>query len=280
VALFGDVEDRDELKPLFQIVLGIFVCERVLESRQPSPAFARILGSVEARLGESPTAFDGYAYDAKLLFLCLRILTSAGRNPHGIEEFAREIAAALDSVDEIPRRHTGEAVLLAELGLCATREPAVDKTVAEAVSDLTLLTADRAVLRDLAGRIEAATQFGLRPLEDPHGFAARAAWLLRVSSLQAFREYDLELGALLLRVVHYLRAPSRAQTQAPIEYLADQQHGDGRFGYLARELGRLGIDDRLAAARDVHLPLTVAATWTLAEATVPAFRLFGPLGAP
>jgi hypothetical protein len=82
-----------------------------------------------------------------------------------------------------------------------------------------------------------------------------------VLMLQKLREYDLVLGASILRTLKYLGAQADEDVRHATRYLFCQQQGDGRFGYYSRELCR--CPDSLDADRDLYLPVTVAVLWAL-----------------
>jgi hypothetical protein len=225
--------------------------------------------------------FDPSRYDAKLMLLCLHILTAYRRRAHGIADFAREVAAALQQLGPLPPRYTGEALLLSQLGY-GDRPPAPVLGRADAGGDaFQLLAADEDQVRAVCNNVAAATHFGRLPLQADEDVRGHLGRVLRVLLLAFLREYHLETGAILLRAIHYLRLPRTRAFRLAVRFLVDQQHGDGKFGYFALEtseicktVGRGDFDPAPA----LHLPTTLTCLWSLAESLIPGFNLFSLSG--
>ena len=196
--------------------------------------------------------FDPYDYDAKLLLLCGAEMRTRGVRCEPLERFAEEVAEGLRGMDLVPSRLAGEAQLL-RAGTLAPDPPPPEPAA--------LLRADTPALRDVCNTIASLTCLGTRKL--PRQWAAALTPTLPVLLLHKLREYDLVLGASLLRSVRYLRLPAADDVGYATDFLLSQQQPDGRFGYYARELEQslpLRHPDR-----DLYLPVTVAVLWALAE---------------
>ena len=92
--------------------------------------------------------------------------------------------------------------------------------------------------------------------------------------LSSLREYDLELGALLLRTMGYLKLRRDPVLREGLDFLLVQQQPDGRFGFLGREVARRrGAGARRDAVWALYVPITLCCLWALAEASNPRFVL-------
>ena len=133
---------------------------------------------------------------------------------------------------------------------------------------------------NVSNNIAAATRFGQQPLRADVEIQRYLGRLLPVILLQTLRDYDLEMGTILLRTICYLDLPRTKAIDLAIEFLIDQQQSDGRFGYLAIESAGIARSTELGSVditSKLYLPITVACLWSLAETLVPRFNLFSSL---
>jgi len=92
------------------------------------------------------------------------------------------------------------------------------------------------------------------------------------------KERDLDMVCPLVRALTYAGLQSKLECAAGLAFVLRQARADGRFGmqemsvHLQAATGPTPVD----AAREIHLPLTVAALWALATCTQSA-SLFGGL---
>jgi len=267
-----------DLGDLLRILFGVWLCERAVGDDARSPDLVALAGGVEQRLCRAVSAgeFDPSAHDATLLLLCHRILSEQGRQAWGISSFAHELSAALGETPTVPQRDAGAAVLLAQLGYRAypvwVTLPAADIGGDAAA----LLRADEARVRAVCNAIASATQFGLRPLTADRAVRESLALVLPIILVASLRQNDLETGAAVLRAIRYLRLPRTRAARQATTFVADQQQGDGKFGYLAAETAAIANARGWVpfdAARQLYLPVTVSCLWALAETTIPRFNL-------
>ena len=262
--------------------LGIWICELACPSSRPRSSALddtlTRLSTVLNEAGEGP-GVDLFRYDPKLTFLVEIVQRSRGQANTRVTRFAEDIATALERLEHVPPRFMGEAVLLARLGYF--RKPSIaeiDRHLPE--RPLTLLLADEERLRSTCNDLAAATIYGRHPLaaDDPHG-AAELGRVLGTILVQNLRQYDLDLAALLLRVLNYIGLGNAPEAIAAVRFIGSQQQHDGRFGYFSAECEDLAFKrvEKFDAIRDVYLPTTVACLWALAEGDNHALRLIaGP----
>lgn len=270
----------DDLGDLLRILFGVWLCERATQEA-PSPPFLDLTERVEDQLrgAEAAGAFNPFAYDAKLLLLCHRILAEQGRQAFGITGFARALAAALGVGPTVPLRYAGEALLLAQLSYAAA-PPRMTVGSEDLGGDPgTLLRADGARIRAVCDTIAAATQFGVVPLRSDGDVRAALVEVLPIVLIASLRRNDLDTGAALLRAIRYLRLRNTREIQQATMFVADQQQGDGKFGYFAVELAaiaRARPEAPFDALRQLYLPVTVSCLWSLAETVSPVFSPGSP----
>lgn len=255
-------------------LVGVSVCERAAAGPRASAELKSLARHMAERVTASATSgtFDPYDHDAKLILLCLRTLDECQvPRPRALERFATEIAIALGKRSVIPARYAGEATLLSALHHLPPRlrfehdDPAPSSPTFHA-----LLTGGPQFVRSTCASVAASTVFGLRRAAFP---TLREA--LPIVLIGALRAYDLELGSLVLRTCVYAGLARTAEIAEAITFLLDHQLKDGRFGHLEAEAERIAIAlDREDVGLALHLPITTACAWALAEAALPGERLF------
>ena len=134
-----------------------------------------------------------------------------------------------------------------------------------------LLLAEMSEVRKVCNTVTGASLFGKQNLTISNMPDLLVS--MPILLMQKLRDYDLILGASLLRTLKYLDANVEEEADYATEFLASQQQSDGRFGYYARELVE---GPRLRNAdQDLYLPVSVSVLWALAEISVPGFSLVG-----
>lgn len=210
--------------------------------------------------------FDPFGFDATLLLLCHSAMRERDLESDTLAAFARDVSAGMREMKVIPRRLAGAARLLEAIGEEPFGETGVIEVDAYA-TETSLMRAETAEVREVCNRLAGASLFGTRRL-----VIAGMPDLLRsmpILLLQKLREYDLILGASLLRTLKYLGATVQEEAAYATQYLMCQQQADGRFGYYARELVE---GPRLRnAEQELYLPVTVSVLWALAETSIPGF---------
>jgi hypothetical protein len=270
---------------LLQSLLGIWICEQASPNPRSPPTLGETLERVGHRLQANAAqgTLDLFQYDSKLVLLCHRILVANGVHVPVLEAFARQVGAALEQLAVVPLRYAGEAALLSDLGYCRL-PPATTLSDEEAGGGtLPVLRANEDRIRVVCANVAAATQFGRHPLQAPSGAVAGLQRVLPLVLLQSLRQYRLETGATVLRVIGYVGAPETHALTIAIEFLLLQQQGDGHIGYLATESKALAERSEcgpLDPIPDLYVPVTVSCVWALAERLLPDYRLFSPLSVP
>lgn len=262
--------DGFDLSAALRILLGYWICECVLQSAAAPRGVTELMRHVESRLCTQSGArnFEPLRYDARLLLLAHHILSVCGCRTYGIETFAQQLAAAVKERLIVPLRCVGEALLLARLGYgeyppIPTLEPRDAGTDA-----FCLLRGDEEQILSVCQNIGAATHFGSQRLRATAGVRSYLGHMLPIILLQSMREYNLELGALVLRTIRYLRITGNQALSVAISFLMDQQLVDGRFGHFgieAAKISELEGKDSSQVANELYLPITVSCLWTLAE---------------
>ena len=252
---------------LVEALFGLSVAEQAMVAGSASYVDA-IVGPLGHALDEGWKAgtFDPFDFDAKLLLFCGRAMRSRAVQCDALDTFARDVAAAMLEMPVVPRNLAGEARLLQAIGYETVD---VDSRIDEEVAGPTnsLLQADSSDIREFCNRVAAMSLFGSRAIDTSE--TPEFLFGLTTLLLEKFRQYDLILGASLLRTLKYLRASVDDDYEYVVEYLMCQQQEDGRFGYYARELTEApGLDN---AEQDLYLPVTVSVVWALAEVSVPGF---------
>jgi len=267
---------------MMQILLGSWLCECTCQDsggRDRLYIFAKTLDErLQRELKEG--RFDPFAYDPKLLLLTHNILSLNGCNGPGIEDFAEQLGRAFDTLSMIPLERHGEALLLSKLGYyAAPLVPRLDLYPAKPDA-LWILRADETVIRSLCANISAATLFGQCPMhgsKDEHGLLV---YVLPIILLQSLREYNLELGTILIRTLCYLGQIEDAAIPLAAKFLLDQQREDGKFGHFDVEVTKIAKETKSEpseVAKRLYLPTTVSCNWAIAELCgINLFRLIPP----
>ena len=262
------------LATVLQSLVGCWICERGLAAGAGDRRLRALAREVARRLDlERPALVALRRCDAGLVLLCGGILRALGCPSATLEAFIRTLAHA------VPGRGPGAPelfpvrFLLNRLGL----HPHPGRHELRAPDLLQAPNPFRggeSSVRSVASRVAAATAYGRTVCSPDAELRKRLAVVVPVWMLACLREYDLELGALLLRTMGYLRLRRDRVFREGLAFLLVQQQPDGRFGFLARDVAR-----RRAAARRrdavhaLHLPLTVCCLWAIAEASNPRFVL-------
>jgi hypothetical protein len=268
------------LEHLMTVALGLWICKSAVND--DSISMQLIAEKIESGLAsaESRGTFEPFAYDSKLLLLIFELLAVHNCRSPGIERFAKLIASEIGSLQTIPPRLIGEALLLSHHGLCAPPAVPLLRTHDISVHGMSLLRMERPDLLSMFGGIAAASHFGLGFLTAERPVHLMLKELLPSLLLQTLREYDLDLGATILRNMIYVGLRGCRAFQLGVEFLMDQQDSQGRFGRLAKEAGALcesGTIDADDVTTRLYLPITVNCLWALAESVYPSFTLVDSL---
>ncbi|HVL23461.1 MAG TPA: hypothetical protein VM450_05215 [Thermomicrobiales bacterium] len=263
-------------QPVCEALLGLWLCDHLLEDRTPSPCFREVAARARDLL---PPGGDGFAgVPPTLQLFASFLLTRAGAAHPYLDGYARLTAEVLDGwTPDDPAEERAlleKQVLLHAAGL--SRAPRlVTRAEVIAVAERLALPADPAWVADLVLDVEAATGWGTRSLSLLPG----EAWLvglLRGLATDAFRQYDIAGGCRLFRALIHVDCPGTVDEFR--DYVLLQQRLEGAFGFFGPEEAALRArapeaDTTLA----LSLPVTVQCLWSLAEAVDPAWRLFREL---
>jgi hypothetical protein len=244
---------------VLQSMLGVWVCDCALDEASVD---MHIL--VDIALDGLRTIDDLHAVDTKLLFLCLQAFEREGRASPAIRGLGESIARSLTELPSIPTRHAGIAAVLYELGYAGIRAGAIPVAAEPGID--ALLCGSPEKLRRVCGAVAAESHFGARRVRPERFVGLRR--VLPILLLQTLRSYDLDTGAMLLRTARYLRLRTGGRLDESISFVIDQQDWDGRFGFFAVERSAFRESAELRHFDDVlslHLPITSACAWALAE---------------
>jgi hypothetical protein len=261
---------------LLKIVLGQWICERGMGQTLPTPEFIDCLAATEQALRYEfkNGFFRPEKTDTKLMLLCQRLLGSYGYRAHGIEQFTQELIEALSDPVSQYLPLVGERIILRSMGHDVP--VGVVENDSFKLSEYDLLLSDKRQLREVCKKIFALTQYGsqLNICEATISICER---LLPSIMCEAFRQYDLESGTIMLRVLCCLPSiKDDALVADAVVFLARQQKGDGSFGYFGNSIYEIDQAKRhtFRPFPDLYLPTAVGCLWSLAEALVPQFSLF------
>ena len=153
--------------------------------------------------------------------------------------------------------------------------PSID--LSQIRSEKDLFRADESLIRSLATDIAASTAYGRDAFAPEPELLEQLATVIPVWMLCYLRQYNLEMGTLLLRTMNYLHLQDIAFSTA-LNFVLMQQQPDGRFGFLGPEASQLrSTKPQFNEEFDLYLPLTVSCLWAIAETTNPDFILFNSI---
>ena len=278
-------EQADRQTPLsniLQILVGCWICEKALTTdiAQPGcPSMARVIQRrLDMDLGKEGALSALLSCDAALVLLSAGILRALGSESATIELFIQRAALSIQMHKDEDEAEAGELFaarfllhklhLHPPLGMYRINAPQI-------LPGTNLFQADLPVIRSLSADIAAATTCGQRPPSAEPEPPEATSYCATSLDARYFRQYNLEIGTLLLRSTNYLGLRADRAFQMGLTFVLAQQQVDGRFGFLAPEISRLrSIKPNLDDVFDIYLPLTVSCLWAIAEATYPTFILF------
>jgi hypothetical protein len=261
------------LAGLLEVLVGCWICARGLAVDAGRGRLHAVAREVMQRLQRRAQGHRALLRcDAALVLVCAGILRAQGYRSATLESFIRDVAASL------PTRGRGRPdlfpvrFLLHRLGL--HRGPGRCEIGAGAVlREANPFRGDESAMRSFASQVAAATSYGQTVCSRDTAVRERLAMVAPVWMLSCLREYDLELGALLLRTMGYLKLRQDRVFREGIDFLLEQQQPAGRFGFLARDLAGQRAGARRDAAWALYVPITVCCLWAIAEASNPGFVL-------
>jgi len=256
---------------LTSAAIGVYLCD-ALDDIAPNQESLKVIRRLRAHIEKASSSAYGLGCSQLLLTQC--ILSHYGYPSEILSTFAVSAAKSLVNQDAQQLfEYVTNGLLLFRLGLNSTPPEPVITTIADTNSNaLALLLADVNGLRQFCDRIALATVFGYsKASEETFGVAAQ---ILPPIAMQRLRMYDLEIGAMLLRAMLYLGLGKSQVAQVGLRFLEFQQCSNGAFGYYAIALNRGKTSQHKSAILRLCLSTTTACLWTIAEFSIPGFRLF------
>jgi len=273
LAAGADGAGTPPLAGLLEVLVGCWICERGLAVEAGRGRLRTVAGMVVRRLHVRAHGHRALLRcDAALVLVCAGILRAHGYRSATLESFIRDVAASLPTrgrggPDLFPVRF-----LLHRLGLHPGPVPC--EIGADALlRETDPFRGDESAMRSFASQVAAATSYGRTVCSRDAALRERLAMVAPVWMLSCLREYDLELAALLLRTMGYLKLRRDRVLREGIDFLLEQQQPSGRFGFLARDLAGLRAGARRGAVWALDVPITVCCLWAIAEASNPGFVL-------
>jgi hypothetical protein len=266
----AELQQREFSERWLQCLFGIWILDRALG--QDNEGGYQELATITSGKLVSVSESEFSSYDAKLLLTTLYILRKSGCSGYVLENYADKLSNAFQLDESARDNHVGEALMLSHLGLGAYPSKSHVDIPTMGKHELGLLHSDPAQIRSWYSKVCNATYFGTRKFSGPFRLQ-RVEYLTKVLLIDAFREYDLSTGAILLRAAAYLNLQNEQIMRNGRSFLKLQQLSNGRFGQydlVAQRIEEAGFD----ASWDLYLPLTVSCVWALVETTIPNFRVF------
>jgi hypothetical protein len=130
------------------------------------------------------------------------------------------------------------------------------------------------ITADIADYLATLTMFGHRKLDATSITISHVINALPAMSTFSLRSYNLELGLRLLRTMNYLNLSNTESFHQAVRFLLHHQQSDGRIGFFAPEISRLGSAyDSESIVSNLFIPITMSAIWTFSEILRKDFRL-------
>ena len=262
---------RPRREVLFGILLADWICDSVESGGRPCRA--RLAPEVAEVLAGSDERAERRALPLVPSLAALRagVLLAADPASRGAgESILRSNEEALAELSE--RRIVPPAALFEHVLVLSAagrgRPPQVGRYAGLVAALRALPTpAPRDDLAELALQIDRVSLCGTRAV----GLGAGDAWvgeLLSCVAAHRLREYDLSLGAKLVRALSYLGLAGTDATCELLGFLRLQQRPEGCFGFFGPEepVLRRTLEAESSLPEDLDLPVTVSCLLALAEA--------------
>jgi len=266
---------------LLHTTLGLWLCETAFGIGDARPTIVEI----SARLGdmERQGGLDLAKCDSHLLLYCTAILKEYGESIPTLDAYVDMSAkamtehpdgSALEASELFPARF-----LLWRQGLGP--EPVASLFQPAGMPEEGLLFANSLISGTIAKAVGASTTFGKLSNTTMSDDLEAVTHALPIWMLAALRRNHIEAGARLLRAMAYLGLGKTAAYDQGIDFLLMQQHPAGYFGFWAKVVSEVRLRDPNFVEREsLHLPVTTACLWTLAEAADPGFLLYERVPVP
>ncbi|MGI0014511.1 MAG: DUF6895 family protein, partial [Nitrososphaera sp.] len=272
-------DTRIPMTSILQIFVGLWICEKALGTDTGKSVAQSLACEVQRRLDleEQDASSALLRCDAALVLLSAGILRVFDSKSTTMELFIQKVAFSIQVHEDQDQTEAAElfATRFILHNLHLHPEPGTYRVNSPRItSGMNLFQADESVIRLVTANIAAATAYGQKPPSVEPELLEQLAIALSVWMLYYLRQYNLEVGTLLLRTMNYLHLREVAAFQTGLNFVIAQQQPDGRFGFLAPEASHIrSIKPDLDEILDLYLPLTVSCLWAIAEATDPDFIL-------
>lgn len=271
---------------MFQSLVGCWICEKALAlaTNEDLPCTLSLAQEIQRHLDhkEQDPVSAFLQCDAALLLVSVGILRALHCASESLEFFIQNLLTSTKM--HIPQKQLQEQsvelftiyLLLNQLRLY---EAPGEYTFhfPPAFLQMNVFQVEDALIRSLAAEIAAATNHGQKTLIAEQEALSQLVVGLPIWTLFYLRQYNLEMGALLLRTMSYLHMKEDTAFQMGLSFICDQQQLAGYFGFLGLEVSKLRmgkVNSSFDEVLDLYLPLTLSCLWTIAEAIPPNFVLF------
>jgi hypothetical protein len=269
-------------RPLCHIVVACWMADVItgpasggLRFPEISRRVADLLDWHERGSGESLLSSAAVNSTTKLLVDIL--LSANGSRVKGLRTFLDETVAILGRAELVTDDASllDKRMLLSAAGLLPSPSPMSSEALWAALQELRL-SAAQSVVEKIAFHLECVTLWGTQPISSQFSMSLLHDFLSGLA-VDAMRRYDLRSAARLLRLTEYVApAPARIRRADLHEFLLGQQAASGAFGRFGPEAADLRRRwPRANPELEMNLPATVEWLWTMAEAYVPGWRLYG-----
>ncbi|MFQ6029175.1 MAG: hypothetical protein ACE5Q6_16985 [Dehalococcoidia bacterium] len=137
-----------------------------------------------------------------------------------------------------------------------------------------LLMAEESELGTLCARLGLSTDFGCREVEVPEGLP----FVLHACALNAWKAYNVEIAGALTRTLANLGERDSLGLRSTREFILQNQHPDGSFGFLGKEIYESQMKGTNFAALKLQVPFALHCLWTLAETKEAPYSLRHQIG--
>jgi len=186
-------------------------------------------------------------------------------NCRNLEDFSDNISQILQNNRDIDHNEVCDLLLprllLHNLGKYPQLSPPLEKKL-RIPEKSSLINLPKNEVLSLTNRINSITVYGQRnPTENKDLLFSLQVWMIH-----AFRSYDLELGASLLRTLKYCNLTATDSYIQGLNFLIAQNNPEGHFGYFAEESIKIqSKNPKFDCILDLYLPVTLTCLWTIAE---------------
>lgn len=269
---------------MFQSLIGCWICEKALVANEELSCTLFLAQEIQQYLDykERNPISALLQCDSALLLVSVGILRALNRTSKSLELFIQKLLSNM----KMPLHQNllqEQSIELFTIHLLLNQLHLYEDPSAYAFhlplafSERNVFQAEEALIRSLAAEIAAATSYGQKAFVAEQEVLSLLAVGLPIWMLSYLRQYNLEVGAWLLRTMNYLHMKEDKAFHMGLRFICEQQQIDGYFGFLSLEISKLRagkVNSSFDEVLDLYLPLTLSCLWTIAEAILPNFVLF------